>query len=174
MSFIVRAAVLAVLLAPTAPVVLAQQVVPVDPRGAASSAPVPSPAASAAAGTASSARDTALARGSAFDGYRGFTEQPVESWQKANDAVGRAGGWKAYAREGQGGAAAGSSEGAMPAGHAGHAGMSMAPSGAPSTPAPVSPAASRPGPSSPAPVKVSPAAATPAPQSGGHSGHKMP
>ena len=173
MSFIVRTAMLAVLLAPTAPVVLAQQVVPLAPRSAAPSAPVPSPAASAAANTASSARDTGLARGSAFDGYRGFTEQPVESWQKANDAVGRAGGWKAYAREGQGGAAAGSSEGAMPAGHAGHAGMSMAPSGASSTPAPVSPAASRPGPSSPVPVKVSPAA-TPAPQPGGHSGHKMP
>ena len=144
------------------------------PRGVAPSTAVTSPAASAAANIAPSAGDAGLARGSAFDGYRGFAEQPVESWQKANDAVGRAGGWKAYAREGQGGAAAGSSEGAMPAGHAGHPGMSMAPSGASSTPAPVSPAASRPGPSSPASVKASPAAATPAPQPGGHTGHKMP
>lgn len=39
---------------------------------------------------------------SAFEGYRGFGEQPVESWREANDLVGRIGGWQAYAREGQG------------------------------------------------------------------------
>ncbi|MEP7207032.1 MAG: hypothetical protein ABI920_08835 [Casimicrobiaceae bacterium] len=36
---------------------------------------------------------------SAFDGYRGFADQPVESWRAANDLVGRIGGWQAYARE---------------------------------------------------------------------------
>ena len=85
MTFIVRTAVLAVLFAPVAtPVALAQQ--------------ASAPAAAEGAG---------LAYRSAFDGYRGFTDQPVGSWRKANDDVGRIGGWKAYAREGQGGGAAG-------------------------------------------------------------------
>jgi hypothetical protein len=38
---------------------------------------------------------------SPFEGYRGFTEQPVVSWREANELVGRIGGWQAYAREGQ-------------------------------------------------------------------------
>ena len=98
MSFIARTAVLAVLFAPVAtPVALAQQ----------ASAPA-APAASAPAESAGPAYR------SAFDGYRGFTDQPVESWRKANGEVGQAGGWKAYAREGQG-AAAGRHEHAMPA-----------------------------------------------------------
>ena len=37
----------------------------------------------------------------AFDGYRPFKDQPVGSWRENNDLVGRIGGWKAYAREGQ-------------------------------------------------------------------------
>jgi len=36
---------------------------------------------------------------SAFAGYRGLADEPVGSWQAANEAVERAGGWKAYARE---------------------------------------------------------------------------
>lgn len=45
---------------------------------------------------------------SAFDGYQSLTEQPVGSWREANEQVGRIGGWQSYAREGQGGAVAGS------------------------------------------------------------------
>lgn len=36
---------------------------------------------------------------SAFDGYHRFTDEPVRSWNEANDTVGRIGGWKVYARE---------------------------------------------------------------------------
>ena len=129
MTSIVRTAVLAVLFAPVAtPVALAQQ----------ACAPA-APAASAAA------EGAGLAYRSAFDGYRGFTDQPVESWRKANDDVGRIGGWKAYAREGQGGGAAGGHEPAMPAGHGGM----------------------RTGPAAPTP-------AAPAKAPAGHSGHRMP
>jgi hypothetical protein len=38
---------------------------------------------------------------SAFEGYRAFTDEPVRPWRETNDAVGRIGGWKAYARETQ-------------------------------------------------------------------------
>ena len=123
MTSIVRTAVLAVLFAPVAtPVALAQQ----------ASAPA------AAEGPRPAYR-------SAFDGYRGFTDQPVGSWRKANDGVGRIGGWKAYARESQGGGAAGGHEPAMPAGHGG---MRTEP--------------------------ASPTPAAPARAPAGHSGHRMP
>ena len=36
---------------------------------------------------------------SAFAGYRGLADEPVGLWRAANEAVERAGGWKAYARE---------------------------------------------------------------------------
>lgn len=36
---------------------------------------------------------------SAFAGYRGLGYETVGSWRAANEAVERAGGWKAYARE---------------------------------------------------------------------------
>ena len=129
MTFIVRTAVLAVLFAAVAtPVALAQQAsVPATPAA---------PAAVAGAGSAYR---------SAFDGYRGFTDQPVGSWRKANDDVGRIGGWKAYARESQDGGAAGGHEPAMPAGHGGMR-----------TEAP------------------SPTPAAPAKAPAGHSGHRMP
>ena len=39
---------------------------------------------------------------SAFEDYRPFGDQPVESWKGANDTVGRIGGWKAYAQEASG------------------------------------------------------------------------
>lgn len=45
---------------------------------------------------------------SAFEGYKPLNEQPVLSWRESNDVVGRVGGWQAYAREGQGSAAASS------------------------------------------------------------------
>ena len=123
MTFIVRTAVLAVLFASVAtPAALAQQ----------ASAPA------AAEGAGSAYR-------SAFDGYRGFTDQPVESWRKANDDVGRFGGWKAYAREGQGGGDVGGREPAMPAGHGG---MRMG--------------------------TVAPTPAAPPKAPAGHSGHRMP
>jgi hypothetical protein len=36
---------------------------------------------------------------SVFEGYRGYSVQPVGSWRRANDTVGEIGGWRAYARE---------------------------------------------------------------------------
>ena len=36
---------------------------------------------------------------SSFSGYRQLRDVPVGSWRDANDAVGRIGGWRAYARE---------------------------------------------------------------------------
>jgi hypothetical protein len=38
---------------------------------------------------------------SAFAGYRPLPETAVGSWKDANEAVARAGGWRAYAREGR-------------------------------------------------------------------------
>lgn len=91
MSPYLCASAVAVLLATTASVVVAQPV------------QAPRPAASAVApGTITSAYR------SAFDGYRPFSEQPLDSWREANDRVGQIGGWQAYAREGQGGLSAGS------------------------------------------------------------------
>ena len=111
---------------------------------------------------------------SVFEGYRGYTEQSVQSWAEANGTVARNGGWQSYAREGQGGPVAGSApEPATPSGHAG-----MQHGGAPgASGAAVAPAASTPGPS-PAPVKTpSPSRSSSAPgavesvPSGTHSGH---
>ena len=56
-------------------------------------APSPSPAAPASQGSGYR---------SAFDGHRGFDDQPVRPWRESNDLVGRIGGWQAYARESQG------------------------------------------------------------------------
>ena len=130
MTFIVRTAVLAaVLLAPVAtPAALAQQ-------ASALAAPV----------VPAAAEGTGLAYRSAFEGYRGFTDQPLGFWRKANDDVGRIGGWKAYAGEGQGGAAASGHEPATPTGHD----------------------AMRMGTAAPTP-------AAPAKAPAGHSGHRMP
>ena len=86
----------------------------------------------------------ALALRSAFEGYRGFSEQPVGSWRQANDLVGRIGGWQAYAREGQGG------------------GSNPAPETGKVTPA-----------TKPGPPSVAGAAASSAP-SGAHSAHRTP
>ena len=85
-------AVTAVLLVATAGVVVAQ------PAGEPQST-----ASTAAAGSAT------VSYRSAFDRYRPFSDQPLVPWRQANDHVGQIGGWKAYAREGQGGSAGGAS-----------------------------------------------------------------
>ena len=111
MTFALRTAVLAVLFAPVAaPVALAQ--------------PTSTPAASAAPATA---EGTGLAYRSAFDGYRGFTDQPVGSWRQANDDAGRSGGGHGSAMAtGHGGMQMGPAASApvalpkAPAGHSGH------------------------------------------------------
>ena len=38
-------------------------------------------------------------RGSAFEHYRPYTDQPVRPWREVNDEVRCIGGWRAYARE---------------------------------------------------------------------------
>ena len=145
----------------------------------------PKPAASSAAtaATAASAPASPMAYRSAFDGYKGLTDQPVQSWRESNDTVGRIGGWQSYAREGQGGPTAGSappSEGKgttnMPGMPAGHGGMSTpAPRSGSATPMP--PSASTPA-SGKAPVKVAPqkanSPAAPASMPADHNGKMKP
>jgi hypothetical protein len=36
---------------------------------------------------------------SAFENYRSFTDEKIQSWKQANDTVGQIGGWRAYAKE---------------------------------------------------------------------------
>ena len=126
----------------------------------------PKPAASSATAMAASSASP-MAYRSAFEGYKGLTEQPVQSWRESNDTVGRIGGWQSYAREGQGGPVAGSTPASeakamanMPgmSGMSGmpadHGGMKMPSSGGGST-SPVAPAASAPG-ASKVPIKTPP------------------
>lgn len=93
---------------------------------------------------------------SAFEGYKSFSADEVGDWRKANDTARDIGGWRAYAREIQGGS---KQEGAQ--GHGGH--------GAPaSSPAPASPAAQ----SAPPAAAARPAApASSAPPADPHQGH---
>lgn len=77
---------LLLLLALAAPITSAQT--PAPPHGGPSAAAVPAPAASS------------LYR-PAFEGYRRWADEPVQPWRRSNDAVGRLGGWRAYAREAQ-------------------------------------------------------------------------
>ncbi|MBX9715133.1 MAG: hypothetical protein K2X42_00930 [Burkholderiaceae bacterium] len=151
--------------------------------------PGPSPAASAVPSSpAASAATRAASYRSAFEGYKAFNEQPVVSWRESNTVVGRIGGWQAYAREGQGGATAGSGappapsagKSEMPDMPAGHGSMNMAPA-AGAVPAPNSPAtAGSAPPKAPMKMPVSPAKAIPAPTASStaapdsHSGHKKP
>jgi hypothetical protein len=81
---------------------------------AAAQAPQPAPAASA---------PVAPAYRSAFENYRPFAAEEVQDWRRSNDAARDIGGWRAYAREMQGGAqpkapAASQPKAADP--HAGH------------------------------------------------------
>jgi len=66
---------------------------------------------------------TQLQYSSAIGGYQAYTDQPVQSWQQANDKVGRIGGWRAYAKEIKTGVPA-SAQDAAPANdpHTGHHG----------------------------------------------------
>ena len=114
------------------------------PAGAQTVADQPAAASRAAAAKASDAASSASTYRSAFEGFRRFADQPVGSWREANDTVGRVGGWRAYAREAQGGA-----RGPTATAACGCSPSSAAP--------PVQPAASSPGP-----------AAAPA---AGHAGH---
>ena len=123
----------------------------------------PKPAASSATAMAASSASP-MAYRSAFEGYKGLTEQPVQSWRESNDTVGRIGGWQSYAREGQGGPVAGSAPPSEAKGMANmpgmsgmpadHGGMKMPSSGGGSAP-PMAPAASAPG-LSKAPAKMPP------------------
>ncbi len=40
---------------------------------------------------------------SAFEGYQPYSDDKVRPWKESNDNVGQIGGWRAYAREAQGG-----------------------------------------------------------------------
>lgn len=108
--------------------VLAQPAGHAQHHGAATPAATPASAPASSSATAAAASEPARQAGaggyrSAFDGYRRFGEQPLQSWREANDAVGRIGGWQAYAREAQGqpaSAPAAPASAAQPGGHAGH------------------------------------------------------
>lgn len=60
---------------------------------------------------------------SPLNAYQAYTDQPVQSWQDANDTVGRIGGWRTYAREARTAEPAKDSAPAAPA-HEGHHGGS--------------------------------------------------
>jgi hypothetical protein len=60
---------------------------------------------------------------SPLNGYQAYTDQPVQSWQEANDTVGRIGGWRTYAREARTAEPAKDAAPAAPA-HEGHHGGS--------------------------------------------------
>ena len=162
---------------------MAQQPAPQNasaPKPTASGAAAMAPAASAAAGP--------MVYRSAFDGYKGLTDQPVQSWRESNDTVGRIGGWQSYAREGQGGPVAGSAPPSKTKGMAdmpgmsgmpaGHGGMKMPSSGTGAAP-PMVPAASTPAPAK-APAKVPPSRAkaptgsASAAMPADHTGHTKP
>jgi hypothetical protein len=164
MYFSTRIAANAVLLVASigAGPVMAQQPVPQN-----ANAPKPAPSSAAAVAPTALVPVDPLAYRSAFDGYRGLTDQPVQSWRESNDTVGRIGGWQSYAREGQGGPVAGSAPPSAAKGMANmpgmtgmpadHGGMKMPSSGSGSAPS-VAPAASSPGPAK-APAKTLPPAA---------------
>lgn len=58
---------------------------------------------------------------SALDGYQPYTDEKIINWKEANDLTGRIGGWRAYAKEAQQPAAAGTPPASPPADpHAGH------------------------------------------------------
>ena len=171
MSFVLRTAVPAAALLVV--LVLSTPLLPAQQAGLPATRPATPGAAPVAAESAVSAYR------SAFDGYRGFTDQPVESWRQANDEVGPAAGRKTDAREGQGAAALGGHDPAMPAGH-GRMAMPMRPAAesrpsGPMAPMPMPPAASRSAPSTAAATSpATPAAAASAAGPSGHAGHRMP
>lgn len=148
--------------------------------------PGPSPAASAASPTSAASAASARAGSyrSAFEGYKTFNEQPVLPWRDSNNVVGRIGGWQAYAREGQGGAPAGSSDTptgssektAAPGMPAGHGGMKMAPDPTPPAAAGSAPAGApmKAPMTMPAPKAKPSTAPASAAMPSGHTGHQKP
>lgn len=87
---------------------------------------------------------------SAFEGYRPFSAQDVGDWRQANETVREIGGWRAYAREIQAGAAA-----PQPASQTPAQGTNAPARGPGQPPAPA--AASRPGAPAPSGAPVRPA-----------------
>jgi hypothetical protein len=65
---------------------------------------------------------------SSLAGYRRFGDEKVAPWKDANETAARIGGWRAYARETQEGAAP-SSGASAPAGAPGRGGPASAPAG---------------------------------------------
>lgn len=59
---------------------------------------------------------------SALEGYQPYTDEKIQSWKEANDAVGKIGGWRVYAKEAQQVQQAPAAPGAasQPDPHAGH------------------------------------------------------
>jgi hypothetical protein len=59
---------------------------------------------------------------SALDAYRPYTDEPTGDWKKANDEVGRIGGWRAYLREANPPVGSGNATGGQPKAdpHPGH------------------------------------------------------
>jgi hypothetical protein len=84
--------------------------------GAQTAAPAPAPSQQAAPAAAQSAPYS-----SAFEGYRSFFADEVGDWRKANDTVREIGGWRAYAREIQGGSQSPPGAAAPANPHQGHA-----------------------------------------------------
>ena len=69
--------------------------------GIAAAAPAFGQSVGAAAQTGSPASPVELTYRSPLETYKRFTDEKVGSWRDANDTVGRIGGWRAYAKEGQ-------------------------------------------------------------------------
>ncbi len=65
------------------------------------------PAPQTIAPAAAARRVPAPAYRSSFETYRPFADEKVLPWRQTNDTVGERGGWRAYAREAQEGAAPG-------------------------------------------------------------------
>jgi hypothetical protein len=76
-------------------------------------APDPAPAPAPAAAAPDPARP-------ALQGYLPYTEEKILPWKESNDAVGRIGGWKAYAKEAQSSGADAPAHDAPANPHAGH------------------------------------------------------
>ena len=62
---------------------------------AASQASFPAPA------TPTPASEKSVARPSAFDGYKPYTDESLGNWKAANDNVAQIGGWREYAKQAQ-------------------------------------------------------------------------
>lgn len=99
---------------------------------------------------------------SAFEGYKSFSANEVGDWRKANETAREIGGWRAYAREIQGGSTQGGS-------HEGHSAPSARPAAPP--PAPAAPGAQGAQGAAPA-AAARPAAPAPStPPADPHQGH---